>query len=108
MAELEVSIGRVKREISELVNRVAYGGERVVFTSRGRPKAVLVSLDDYQRLKQGERHQRLEEWETWLAANRRLSAEILAGRSGQPFDTDALWEEIRIERDAHDERLFGR
>lgn len=37
----EVSIGQMKRDISELVNRVAYQGERVILTSRGRPKAVL-------------------------------------------------------------------
>ena len=45
-----VSIGEVKRDISELVNRVAYGGERIVLTSRGKPKAVLVSIGDYGRL----------------------------------------------------------
>ena len=47
---LEVSIGQVKRDISELVNRVAYGGERIVLTSRGKPKAVLVSLSDYAQI----------------------------------------------------------
>ena len=38
-------IGRIKRDISELINRVAHGGERIVFTSRGKPKA-LVRIDD--------------------------------------------------------------
>ena len=41
-----VSIGEVKRDISELVNRVAFGGERIVLTSRGKPKAVLVNVED--------------------------------------------------------------
>jgi prevent-host-death family protein len=45
---LQVSIGQVKRDISELVNKVAYGGERIVLTSRGKPKAVLVSMSDYE------------------------------------------------------------
>lgn len=47
---IQVSIGQVKRDISELVNRVAYGGERVVLTSRRKPKAVLVSVSDYEQL----------------------------------------------------------
>jgi len=47
---LEASIGKVKRDISELVNRVAYGGERVILTSRGKPKAVLISVADYEQL----------------------------------------------------------
>ena len=41
MSEIQVSIGQVKRDISDLVNRVAYRGDRVVLTSRGKPKAVL-------------------------------------------------------------------
>ena len=47
MTAEKVSIGRVKRDVSDLVNRVAYGGERIVLTSRGKPKAVLISLEDY-------------------------------------------------------------
>lgn len=50
MGGIQASIGRVKRDISELVNRVAYGDERIVLTSRGRPKAALVSVADYERL----------------------------------------------------------
>ena len=46
MAPIHVSIGRVKRDISDLVNRVAYGGERIVLTSRGRPEAAIVSIED--------------------------------------------------------------
>lgn len=48
--ESYVSIGQVKRDISELVNRVAYGGGRIVLTSRGRPKAALVGTEDYEQL----------------------------------------------------------
>jgi prevent-host-death family protein len=49
-----VSIGRIKRDVSDLVNRVAYGGERIILTSRGKPKAALVSIDDLERLRQAE------------------------------------------------------
>ncbi len=44
---MRVSIGGVKREVSDLVNRVAYGRERIVLTSRGKPKAAIVSMDDW-------------------------------------------------------------
>ncbi len=47
---LHVSIGQIKRDISELINRVAYGGERIVLTSRGKPKAAIVSMADYEQL----------------------------------------------------------
>ena len=45
-----VSVGEAKAKLSSLINAVAYGGERVVIQSRGRPKAALVSVDDLHRL----------------------------------------------------------
>ena len=35
---IQVSIGHVKREISDLVNRVSYAGERIILTSHGKPR----------------------------------------------------------------------
>ncbi len=52
MKTTKISIGQVKRDISDLANRVAYGGEQVVLTSRGKPKAALISIEDYERLEQ--------------------------------------------------------
>ncbi|MBI4611131.1 MAG: type II toxin-antitoxin system Phd/YefM family antitoxin [Candidatus Rokubacteria bacterium] len=46
----EVSVGEAKAKLSSLINAVAYGGERVVIQSRGRPKAALVSVEDLRRL----------------------------------------------------------
>lgn len=37
----EVSIAEAKAKFSELVNRAAYGGEKIVITKRGRPIAIL-------------------------------------------------------------------
>jgi prevent-host-death family protein len=47
-----VSISEIKRDVSAIINRVAFGGERIVLTSRGRPKAALVSIDDLERLRE--------------------------------------------------------
>lgn len=106
MAEFQVSIGRIKREISELLNRVAFGGERIVLTSRGKPKAVIVSLDDYERIQQAETETRLDQWENWLAANEMLSTKILAERDGEPLDVEAIWAEARAELEERHDYLF--
>ncbi|MEZ0396568.1 MAG: type II toxin-antitoxin system Phd/YefM family antitoxin [Anaerolineales bacterium] len=82
----QVSIGQVKRDISELVNRVNYGQERIILTSRGKPKAVLINLQDYQRLLQSE--SRMTEIHKWLAEARALSQQI-ERRQGQ-VDVDVL------------------
>jgi len=44
------TMSQAKDKISELVSRVAKKGDRIVLTSRGRPKAALVSIDDLERL----------------------------------------------------------
>jgi prevent-host-death family protein len=92
---IEVSIGKVKRDISELVNRVTYQGERVVLTSRGRPKAVLVSLEDYQKLLQIEHGQtnRLG----WLAEARVLAEQISQRRGKQPINVDDILSANRLD-----------
>ena len=101
MAETYVSIGAVKRDISDLVNRVAYGGERIVLTSRGKPKAALVSIEDFERLRQERVSESMARWQTWMAETDALVAEILARRGGVGIDVDDL---LRQER----EQLEGR
>jgi prevent-host-death family protein len=98
---IKISIGQVKRDISELVNRVAYQGERVILTSRGRPKAALVSLEDYARLEQGD--QALAGRSAWLAQAQALSESIRQRHGGMEIDVDELIEADQVERDAGDE-----
>ncbi len=47
---IRIGIARAKNGLSALVNRVAFGGERVLLESRGKPKAALVSLQDLHQL----------------------------------------------------------
>jgi len=76
MNDTMVSIGQVKRDISVLVNRVSYGGERILLTSRGKPKAALVSIEDYQHLIGVKSDEALQKFEAWLKASDQLADEI--------------------------------
>jgi prevent-host-death family protein len=105
--ETHVSIGQVKRDLSELVNRVAYGGERVVLTSRGKPKAVIISPEDYERLKAEQRVERLRHWEEWLAQAKRLSQQILVERGGMPIDVDEIKRLDREELESRHDWIAG-
>jgi prevent-host-death family protein len=51
----EVPVTQARAEFADLVNRVVYGGERVVVTRHGKPLAALVSADDLERLEQLDR-----------------------------------------------------
>jgi len=98
-----VSIAGIKRNISTLVNRVAYGRERIVLTSRGRPKAALVSMEDLQRLEVLERavgSPSREQHKAALAMAQAVREMSLARRGGQPFsDVVAELDRLREGRD---------
>lgn len=49
-----VSLAQARDRLSALVNDAAHGGQRIVLSSRGRPKAALIGMDDLARLEQGE------------------------------------------------------
>lgn len=48
MIRLPASV--VRASFADLINRVAYGGERVVVTRREKPIAVLIPIADFERL----------------------------------------------------------
>jgi prevent-host-death family protein len=90
----QVSIGQVKRDISDLVNRVNYAGERIILTSRGKPKAALISMEDYERLLKSE--SRATDIRKWLAETRAFSSQIEERRGG-PVDVDSILNASRNE-----------
>lgn len=45
-----VSVAEAGRQLSQLINRAAYGREVVVITSRGQAKAVLLGVDVFEDL----------------------------------------------------------
>lgn len=78
-------LGEVKSHLSELVSRVHDHHERVTVTVHGRPSAVLVAVDDLDRLEESlaimrdtDTLRRLAESDAELARGQEVSAEELA------------------------------
>jgi len=101
MAEIRVTMTELKRSLGELVNRVAYGGDRVVLVSRGRPKAAIVSIEDLELLRQlrreeatGRQATRLEDLDALRERIRRWREE----HGIEPVDSADLIREMREER----------
>ncbi|NEB77971.1 type II toxin-antitoxin system Phd/YefM family antitoxin [Streptomyces sp. SID14478] len=46
----EIPVTQARAELAELINRVVYGGERVVVTRHGKPLVAFVSAADLERL----------------------------------------------------------
>ncbi len=95
--EVQIAIGQVGRVISGLVYRDAYGGERVILTSMGRPMAALVSLDDLEQLRNMPKSQRLTAWQEWKKESERLNQIILAETQSVPPDIDRSLEAARAD-----------
>ncbi|QDY75683.1 type II toxin-antitoxin system Phd/YefM family antitoxin [Streptomyces qinzhouensis] len=46
----EIPVTQARAELADLINRVVYGGERVVVTRHGKPLVALVSAGDLEQL----------------------------------------------------------
>ena len=82
-----VSVSQLKNRLSEYLNRAAYGRERIIVASRGKPKAAVVSVQDLELL---------EELEDALAARQALAE--YAG--GETRSLDELIVDLRQATDA--------
>jgi prevent-host-death family protein len=45
-----IGIAKAREGLADLINEVAYGGERYVVERRGKPLAALIGVDEYQQL----------------------------------------------------------
>lgn len=85
MAEVNVSLTDLRQNLASLINRAAFGGERIILVSHGEPKAAIIGIEDLRRLEQlaSEQPPALFQYASQLAA-----ADIIRERI-------ALWEEAR-------------
>lgn len=86
-----VGVEEARGSLGRLVDDIANGGEVVALTKRGRPRAVLISSDEYARLVQiGNRDARDELRRRLAETRRKIKA---AG-----LDSSAVDEAIAVER----------
>lgn len=58
---IKVSIADARKNLADIVNKVAYGKESVVLTRRGQDVAALVSIEELELLQQIEDHIDIED-----------------------------------------------
>jgi prevent-host-death family protein len=101
MSMVSINLTEAKQNLGEMVNRVAYGGERIMLLARGKPRAALVSVEDLQRLEslRVEDESRKARRREALAAAHALRAKILARTGGVPLpDSVEELHQLREER----------
>jgi len=107
MGTTSVSLTDAKAYLGDVVNRAAYGGERVVLLSRGVPKAAIISLEDLRLLEQLSTESGVSPtlMGTWLEESRALRQRILE-RQGDTFLYDSATE-LRRTREERTHELTG-
>ena len=96
-----------RRNFSELVTRVAYGGSRVIVERRGRSLAALISVQDLARFETWERERDTTQARQAAAVAQAHAsrAAILAARGGALLPDSA--EMIQAAREERDNDLIG-
>ena len=98
-----VDIAEFKRNVPAFVDRAASGQERILLTSRGVPKAALVSVEDLQKLEMLDRTfspPSRAQRKAALAIAQAVREMTLARRGGVPFsDVGEELRRLRKERD---------
>ncbi len=51
MSEIEISIAESKKDFTKLIRDTAQDNKHIIITRRGNPAAVIVSYNDYKKLK---------------------------------------------------------
>lgn len=67
-----MSVGKARESLADILNRVAFGGERVSLKRRGKRVAVIVSAEDAELLEQLEDQIDLEAARKALANKKRI------------------------------------
>jgi prevent-host-death family protein len=85
-----VSTAEARNRLADLINRAAFGQERIVLTRRGKPVAALVPVEDMEWLEDMEN-------QADLAAAREAKEE-LARDGGKTIPLDEVLKEFGMER----------
>ena len=111
MNTIEVTMTQLRQGLGELVNRAAYGGDRVILVSHGAPRAAIISIEDLHHLSQPVSQEMSSSYDSATLAER-YSRSLAAADAIQerirhwqeeqgiePLDSTGLLRELREERD---------
>lgn len=109
MSEIQVSMTDLRQKLGDLVNRAAYGGERIVLVSRGEPRAAIIGIEDLRRLEQLGAGQPLQSdsYARVLTEARLLRERIQRWQEAHGIEPGDSVTDLRRLRDERDDQLSG-
>jgi prevent-host-death family protein len=109
MGEIQVSMTALRQNLGDLVNRAAYGGERIVLVSRGEPRAAIIGIDDLQRLERAgtEDSKQRDRFTRALETADQVRERIRAWQETRGIEPGDSVEELQRLREQRDDELIG-
>jgi prevent-host-death family protein len=110
MDEIQVSMTALRQNLGDLVNRAAYGGERIVLVSRGEPRAAIISIADLRRLEQADSTRISEQRDQFghaLAVADGVRERIRRWQEARGIEPGDSVEDLRQLREERDDELLG-
>ena len=83
-----ISVSKLKDTLSDILNRVAYGKERILVSSHGKPKVAVISVEDLRLLEELEEEKELAMLADAIASETHFYsvAEVEAGLANSQLD----------------------
>lgn len=109
MRETRVTLTDLRQGLASLINRAAYGGERIVLISHGEPKAAIIGIEELRRLEEaGARaYAQTEQYTHALAAADLLREDVQRWQERQGTIPEDSTETLRSLREGRDNELGG-
>lgn len=97
----QVSIDELRTNLAEIIGRVMYGDEQVTIKKYNREAAIIISKEEYERLKDPTKRLSTEEWDQKFKNIEKIRARIpyLDNKELDKTITEAI-REVRVEKRA--------
>ncbi len=107
MNETHMSLTDLRQQLATVINRAAYGGERIVLVSHGEPKAIIVGIAEWRRLEERATadHGDGEAWTQAFAAADQLRDRIAHWQSTQHMEPESVDDTLQSLREGHDDAV---
>jgi len=109
MNEIRVTMTTLRQKLGDLVNRAAYGGERIILVSRGQPKAAIIGVADLHYLEQlnAESAAQTDRYTQALTNAAALRERIRIWQEARGIQSENSVETLRTLREERDDTLTG-
>ena len=107
MNEIQISMSKLRQNLGSLVNRAAYGGERIILMAHGEPKAAIISFTELEQLRQLQHSsdQQINPYTAALAKARLIRERIREWQIAYQLESEDSTDTLNTLRESHDDEF---